>query len=487
VKKGQEAEEPTMGRSIAWFSGADLGILARCRSEQNFYRRLGAAVLLLSCLSGMALSFSLGYVLHTDPLDLWWAGVGWAAFMACGIEPLVLQLSPTRNWLALGLAVLWRLVLSLLLALQLSEPLILAINTPEINKQLHTERGEAEKQVIAQVRSTFGPKVEEDREELREIRARVADLQHRGAKYRYLATKEGEGGCGPACLHYQELAQQTSQRLAAVSKRNSHRQVELHRQIDDWRNRLRSKENEGKEAVHEGDGLWARIGAMGAISGQGIGREAEVWALRLLFLVIDLLPLTAKLFRLATVDSPYERRLAAARLRDALPAKEEEAAAAVRESEIKEQARADKEVGRARINLDTDQRISDMEMGSSAHSARPRNDRGGLISAWNLGEYVEEMETHESQPVPVPPELARVGFVGAGLLGGLLILAALSSALTGHTFAGTWMLAVAFAAAAALSVYTHGFRRAPAWGLRAILATFLVGLILPLILIAMNI
>jgi hypothetical protein len=48
-------------------------------------------------------------------------------------------------------------------------------------------------------------------------------------------------------------------------------------------------------------------------------------------------------------------------------------------------------------------------------------------------------------------------------------------------------VALVLAGAAALAVYTRGFRRAPAWALRATLATLLSGLVLPVVFFAINI
>lgn len=468
----------------AWYSGAYLPILAECDSDRNFYRRLGAAVLLLSCFSGVALAFGLGYVLDTSPASLWWAGLGWAVFLACGVEPLVLQISPTRKWAALALAIAWRVALSLLLAAQLSEPVILAINEPEINQQLQIERSQSEAETIADAKGTFGPRIAADQAQLQKIRGRVADLQHKVAHYESVAGTVEDGACGPRCRSYRELARQDRQRLLGVSKRNDHRQDALHGQLDHWREKLHGGEAEGKAAIDQSEGLWARMRAMDAIAARGGEQAAEIWALRLLLVVLDLLPLSAKLFRLATVDSPYERLLAARRAKDRLKAKGELAEADVAEAELEARTRAEKEVMRARINRETDLRISEIEFGEGRPGPTPGGER---VPAWNLKEYVRKMgEPHERRAVDVPPELTRVGFVGAAILGAMLLLAVLVGALQGHLPAGTLIVAVAFVAAAVLGAVTHGFRRANAWGLRAILASFLVGLLLPPLFLVMN-
>ena len=323
-----------------------------------------------------------------------------------------------------------------------------------------------------------------DLAELREIRSHVADLDTAMPSIATRSQRRRRPALGPKCTRYSALARGATRKLEAAGERNGHRQLELHRQLDRWRSALYGDIKEGKKSIGEGDGIWARIDAMNAVAATHPGMAAEVWVLRLLFVVLDLLPLTAKVFRLFTIDSPYEDQLAAARALDAVPAKKAEADARVREAEISQQERADKEVLRARINRETDRRIYEMDGDSDFFAA------GGTQPYWHaervraksLGELGDEIQIHDHLPVPVPGVLRRVGFVGLGVLGSLLVLLALSGAT-----AGLWLIAVAFAAATALCAYTQGFRRASPWGMRGILATFLVGLVMPLLLIAINV
>jgi len=108
------------------------------------------------------------------------------------------------------------------------------------------------------------------------------------------------------------------------------------------------------------------------------------------------------------------------------------------------------------------------------------------IEARSLRSFVEDLEIHEEQFVPVPAELTRAGVIGGLLIGALTVLATLWTTFTHQSVTGTWLIVIAFVAAAALAAYTHGFRSAPAWALRPIFWTLIVGIFLPLIVIAMN-
>ena len=486
IPRIQPVDGPRSRRSlIAWFAGVDLDILARAPGERSFYQRLGAGVLLVSCASGLAFSFALGYALRVPAAHLWWAGLAWAALLACGVEPLILQLSPTRRSWALGLGVSWRLLFSIVLAFQLSEPLILTIDRPEINRQLLSERQDAERQAEARTNATFDPGIERALQARREIQRQRSNLTNRIANDELKRAQAAEAGCGPVCHRYATAVQAGAARLDEVEKANRHRLPGLNATLDALRNQRGEHRRQSGGVIGESGGLWARIGALETVAAKSSAMTWEVWGLRVLCLLLDLLPLTAKLYRLATVDSPYERLLAAARRRDALPAKRLEAELAVDEHLNEEQARANGEVRRAEINLDAEQRIAEAGSGMRGGASTPADPPP--VSAQRLDDFVARMKPHHRQPVPVPVELMRSGLIGAALIGALAILSTLWVAVTHQVVSGMWLVVFVFVAVAGLAAYTHGFRTAPGWALRAIFATFLVGLLLPPIIVAINV
>lgn len=471
---------------MAWFAGIDLRILARVPSEQAFFSALGSTVVLVSCLSGFAAFLAVGYALQEPALQFIWIGIGWAAILAFGIERLILQLPMTGSWWTLALSLAWRVVLSILIALLLSEPLVLRINEDEVNAQLSKENRIAIRNAKEEVQSYYDKRIADTRKELRETRDRRTELRQKQTKFERKSLEEGETGCGAACLAFATTAHELQVRRETVEQRNDRRRPELYQKLGELRDDRAKAEKQGERAVERGNGLWARIGALQGVIRANPGQESEVWVLRFFFLFLDLLPLVAKCFHtLRRGSSPYEERLASSLRQDALPAKAEEANADVVERRFEEQARADMEVDRAIIMFDADRRI--------AEAGGPDNTGGGglavdttPVSAWKLRDYAEAAESHEGQPVDVRPELRRGGLIGVGLIAALAVLGTIWSAVAGQTMAGMWLVVAALCATVALALATHGFRRAPAWGLWSIHATFFVGLALPFVVTALN-
>jgi hypothetical protein len=487
---GGEAQIPEATRearpwSVAWFAGVDLDILARVPSEQTFYRRLGAGVLLVSCASGLAFTSALAYALDASLFSVLWAGIAWAVLLACGVEPLVLQISPTKRKLVLAAGISWRVLFSILLALQLSEPLILRLNEPEINNQLLEERVDREAAQLTANRDLFNPTIERNKDELKDLREAVNGASHNLAMAQRERAKalEEAGICESSCQFWGERAAGSQKKKEEAVSARKEKEPKLVQERDRFQQQRGEGLRDGKEKIEEKDGIWARIGALEQIASSSTAQNAEVWALRLLFLLLDLLPLTAKVYRILTVDSPYEMQLAASRREEATAVAAREAISDVNEEMIREQARADVEVGRAEIHTDTERRLG--EVGLGGDGAERRGDDPN-VSAWNLSGFVEEMKFHDDQPVTVPAELRQAALGGSFVLGAGMILGSLVASLAGISVKGLWLLVLAFAAVASLAAYTHGFRRAPAWALRAVLATVIGGFLLPLVVLGVN-
>jgi hypothetical protein len=426
---------------------------------------------------------AVGYAFQEPALHFWWVWVGWALILACGVERLILQLPMTRSWPTLALSLTWRVSLSLLLALLLSEPLILRLNQDEIQTQLQQENQTAIRQAKEKVQDYYNGRITKAQKELQHTRHSLKTAQHNFSR-----ELRAEAGClGGSCTASAEEVHNLGKNLHAVEHRNARRQPELHERLADARGNLSKAEVKEEKAVDKGNGLLARIGALSGVTEKDPNMKYEVWTLRFLFLFLDLLPLIARIFHtFRNGAAPYDERLAARWRQDALPAKAEEAHADVEEHRIEEQARAEMEVDRARIMFDADRRVAE------AGEANGEADASGLtvdtapVSAWRLRDFVDAMEPHEAQAVDVDPELRKNGLIGTGLIAALAMLATLWSALTHQAVAGMWLIVIALCVAVALTFFTQGFRRAPAWGLQAIYVIFFIGLVLPVVIIGIN-
>lgn len=123
-----------MGRLLIFLSGARPDVLARCPSEMGKFMGLGGAVLTTSSLAAVSLSFVLTSALSVNPAVAVIMGLLWGLVVLSRDRWLVASIAAhgTRR-LVFALP---RLLLSLLLGIVISTPLVLQIFKPEIDAQV---------------------------------------------------------------------------------------------------------------------------------------------------------------------------------------------------------------------------------------------------------------------------------------------------------------------------------------------------------------
>jgi Domain of unknown function (DUF4407) len=481
----------TSGFRLAWFAGVDLRQLAGAQSEWLFYDTLGLVVLLIACASGLSVCFATSYVLDVAPTQVWWVGAAWTVTMSCGIERLMLQVT-ARNGRWLIVSLIPRIALSLLVALGM-EPLVLALNGREVASYMSERATAALRSERASATKTYLPVIARDYGEIRAIRTHEDHLSEHVERYRFLESCEAttpscsvthQPTCGAYCEHDAREAARLQSELRTAEPEDRARIAGLQADIQAQKHAKEKDEQRAHEAVAENTGLAARLEALSAIETRHPVVGWEVWFFRAVFVIVDLLPLTVRVTRMLSIEcSPYEAACRAARHRDAVNALEVDRRADVREAEVEEQSRADKDIARARIWAERDQNLADA-YGESSHHNVP-NEQPEL-SAWDLKTFVRNMSTHEARPVSVPPALRRGGLIGLASLLGLVAAMHLLSSLTGDGLAGSWLAWGSLGLTAALAIYTRGFRHARAWAVRGIFATFLLGLLLPMFITTIN-
>jgi hypothetical protein len=473
----------------AWLTGADLRILNQVSSEWSFYDTLGVGVFGLSCFSGLSATLALGYVLRTPALHLWWFGALWTVGLLFCVERIVLQVPTTRKRSTFYASLLYRGALSLVIAAFLAEPMTLRLNEPEINAQLHQEHREDKEAAEAKIADHFEPLIAQARNELHDTRARKIELQREVAEFRRRHGEAVETGCGADCVFFAQTATAKESRLRAVEERNEHRQPELHKKLRELSQSFREAKNGEGSAVEKDDGFWARLGALSAVMDQHSMMNLELWGLRIGFLLFDMAPLLALIFYLKRDGpKPYEELRVAYWHLDAIAAQEIKGNAEVREHEIWERTKTEKEIVQAEIMLQADRRIAEAGLdgvigerdGSPSEPSAPASRR-------NLADLLRNVRFHENEPVSVSPELRRGGLLGSAAIGITAMLATLWSVVSGHAAAGLWIAVGLLCGVAVLAFSTHGFRRAPAWALWAIFAVLILGLIAPLALFIANV
>ena len=496
-RRGEEGRRPLF--SFAWFTGADLRILARVPSERVFYNALGLSVVLLACGNGAALAIAVGYMLHRSAGHFWWLGLGWTLILACGIERLILQVPSTRRrWLPVVLVP--RVALSLFLAVQLGEPLMLAMNQGAIDNRISIVQTQAIRAAGKSAENAHSKAIAADESANAKIQQQRNYLTGRIEHFRFRSQCEAntpdcsythQPGCQTWCQHFAHLEAMYKGQLATLSAKS--RIGALNKRIAAQQGAAAAEANGRAQKIKNDDGLIAREEALSAIEKAHPVVGAEAWFLRLLFLTLDLLPLSMKILRMLATESPYEALAAAARKSDGVQATRENEASRIEEERIAEQARADVDFDRIRISLENERRIAAEEAGSTAAGAaqsdgahRHAGADGPRVSAYSLGEFVNEMSPHENQRIAVDPRLARAGRVGTVLVAALALMTAMFWLLAHATIAGEWLVFIALGVVASLGVFTKWYVSAPRWALRPILASLVLGLSLPVVIVVMN-
>lgn len=442
--------------SSAWFAGITLRLLPE--SERTFYDTLGAVVLLLAIGDGVAASLTAGYMLQVPAARVWWVGVGWAIFVACGLERLVLQMpSRSKRRVLLLLAVVPRVVVTLLLAGLFAEPMVIRANQGEIANRLSETRTAEGREATGKIGVFYGHRIQTAQQRITHIQARMEKLNQRATHFRFLSECEAntpscsvthKPGCEAYCRHYARKAEEAQSLRAAREPESNARIAALRQEISGLEAAKRTQEKQRRAGIGENKGFLAREEALEALEARHPRVEIEAWFLRALFLCLDLLPLSMKVLRMLTVDSPYEAVSEAARRHDALKALEVEEAAGVEEDRIREQARADKEANRESIWRDAMRRINDEHGEPPAPGAGHADLHGEIrvrrdaqpISAWSLAELVRRLRPHEKSPVPVPAALRRGGFAGLALVATLTIVTTAWWWLTQTPVTGMWLI-----------------------------------------------
>lgn len=458
----------------AWFAGCDLRILARAPSDGTFYDTLGIGVLLLSCLSGFAVYFSISYVLEEQATAVA-IGLAWAVVLSCGIERLLLQVAGSREHLgALVIAIAPRVFVSLLIGLALAEPLLLKVNEPEINNYIGDAQRTERRQLLEDNEATYGGRIDAGVKELNEIDEQEERLAR---EHNQLLQAQREcGGVSPECSTLASEAQAKAERLREIEGENERKRVPgLEADLKSLRKQHNEDQGGGREDIVKSDGVLARIEALGSLTAEHTAMNVEAWVLRLLLIFVDLLPLAVKVTRILSFESPYELQSAAARQRDALTAEAEELATDVSRQDLRDRARADKRVNQAATAADAERRIYEVTGDDRADPF----DGDTPPRAMSLDEFVDSISIHEERPVEVPETLRRSGLIGLGLLGAGAVLTFLMASAFGTVIPAGWLLVVAAMLAMALCVFTRGFREAPAWAMRPIFWTYVAGLALP--------
>ena len=469
--------------SPANLTGADPVSLDASPTEKHTAGILGVSVIFTSIWTGLCVAVLASYTLQTSFSKVVWLAVPWAFFWAFGVERLVLAGMVRGRWLLL--TILIRIALSTVFAIAVSETMVLVANAPEIRNEMNRTNAAQARTDQDTVSKFYSPQITELKDQNADIRGRRSDLRNKAERNQFLAECEsGEAGCsrtgregdGPWHRHYLREAEQARAELRSSAERDSAQIKKNLAEITELESKRDGQGASLKEGVAGNTGINARKRALAQLQRRYPEINTEVWVLRLLFLFIDLIPLTFKIGHVLSVRSPHDEHVKARRRQEGLAAKQLDTDAEVEERRIKDEARAQMEINRIRA----DRRRDDEVFGhASAGPTGPSGEPLPLIEAIDLGDYVDGAEHHEARDVDVHPDLRRGGLIALAISTAVLGLTVLFSLAAGHALSGLWLALAALALVGLLAARTKGFRRAPAWGLNAIFGALVGSLVLP--------
>jgi hypothetical protein len=532
-------------RVLSVLGGADSQILARARVDTAEMTGRGIAALIPAVFGGLAALISFRYAYGLPLTAAAAAGAGWAAVVLC-FDLSLMTSAPDRRPVARAVTFGLRAVVSVLAAFTFASAIVMFMFARDIGVQVAKDQ----QTNLARYNSTvivpaYAGTIKADQNTIAADQGvigradqAVAYWQQRVANDELQVTCEAQGvsqfaGCGQGTgltgqgsvyqvrlteLRKDQAALARAQAQATATKDRLSPQIAAAQTgLSQAKQQEQANYATAKARYAHNDGLIARWRALRELENSSGSVRTEVWLLEGLIIAIDLAAVIAKM----TSKTPtYNRVLEAERKKVALRAAEteEDAADAIELRRAEREARAHiyqaaldavvevafdvldawKQVARWRIAAWVDEQTGEWPSGASGAdssgqpNARPGKQHGhggpaGIpINSYSLGGLVDVSQPHERTPVTISKPLARLAWLGFSLqaaLGGALLLSHAAHA----AVAGGWLVLVTLAAAVALAIYSHGFRRGPSWAHLAAFGTGLLGLALPVVIILVNI
>ncbi len=309
-----------MKNFLIFCSGAKRDILAHCPTEEGKYVGLGGAVLTTALMA--ALSSALTLLMAFPAMPNWAAalfGLFWGAVVFNIDRWLVSSSRRQKNFLGEVRAALPRIFLALLFGAIISEPLVLQVFSPEIEKQMAVNRAQARQE--AQEKADANPRYKEIdtlKEAGKGLRAQIGERKaQRDVFYKeYIEEITGESGTGrpgrgSVAAEKLERLKQADAELAAFKNEIADQAQAYQGRID----RLQAQKDAelaGLDALAgAATGLLARMHALHQLVWQDSWLFIAHALFALFIMTLDCLPVFAKLTQSANPRRPYDTLLEA--------------------------------------------------------------------------------------------------------------------------------------------------------------------------------
>jgi len=277
-------------------SGVDTDILNECSvGEQNKYAGIGATVFFTALMATIAGSYALFTVFDNLYSSIFF-GLIWGLLIFNLDRYIVSTIKKRNNILNELIQATPRIFLAVIIAVVISKPLELKIFEKEINQVLLEQKNDLTLANQNQIAQQFNPRIAELENEIKTLKAEVANKEAKvnALYYTYISEAEGTAGTklmgkGPVYKEKREKHDAALAQLQQLKTVNKSKVETIENEINTLQNSYKANVNDSQPVIDNFDGLMARITALGKLP------WLPSFFIFLLFLAIETSPIIAKL------------------------------------------------------------------------------------------------------------------------------------------------------------------------------------------------
>jgi hypothetical protein len=310
---------------LLWCAGTNKAALKLSPTEHPNLLGLGGSVLATAIAATASAVVAMTFVLHSlalsVPISLFW-GV-----LIFNLDRwLVATAGGTPGWARL-LNFAPRLLLTVVISVLISEPLLLAIFRPEVDSQLALNNILRASSTTAQIATSYSKEVAAIDTQQSVLQT---EIDHRQSQVSSLAAqiqRELDGanatpssGVG---IQYQTLLAQLKQAESALGATVSRNQADM-ASLNQQRMALQAVSTQeitnARSTIMNDKGLLAHIETLNLLSSERSGISSTIWIVRLMILLVDSMPVLVRLLQSVIGRRSYDHILAAFQYREEIVA-----------------------------------------------------------------------------------------------------------------------------------------------------------------------
>lgn len=324
ARSRQRDEGARWSRWLARVAGANEETLQEGPSERPRFVATGAMMVTTALIAALAGTFAAATVLPLPPLSSVLVGLMWA-LIVFNVDRTIaaIAVKPRGLWRNVLVAAP-RVALAIVMAAVISVPVLLRIFQPELDSEVQLMGAERTTTLYSQVDERFAEQesriaVQADFE-VRALQSQVDELEreYREAQDRVICETDGTCGSGVAGVGSVVRASamerdQLSAELAVTREALARATDEALARAQDEVQQLRNERAEQRMLVAEAatsDGLSVRLEALNRLTEKDQAVRLLGWALFILLLTVDMLPMVAKLLGNLGPATLYDQLLA---------------------------------------------------------------------------------------------------------------------------------------------------------------------------------